>query len=100
MVKDVDTLYAVNDSTLRIELNQPFAPFLGLLTMKYCSVVPQEIIELGDFSSQPIGTGPFYLKVWADNEVMILRKNPLYFEVENGKQLFLSFSSFEVDIHP
>ncbi len=87
VVKDVDTLYAVNDSTLRIELNQPFAPFLGLLTMKYCSVVPQEIIELGEFSSQPIGTGPFYLKVWADNEVMILRKNPLYFEGENGKQL-------------
>jgi len=83
----VDTVYAVDSSTLRIQLKKPFAPFLGLLTMKYCSVVPKEIVERGDFSSHPIGTGPFYLKVWADNEVMILRKNPMYFEIENGKRL-------------
>ncbi len=41
----VDSFKAVNDSTFNIKLNQPFPAFLGLLTMKYCSVVPKEIVE-------------------------------------------------------
>src|SRR5690606_33803593 len=33
---------AVNDSVLRIELIHAFPPFLGILCMQYCSVVPSE----------------------------------------------------------
>ncbi len=33
---------AINDHSLLIELKQPFPAFLGLLTMRYCSVVPVE----------------------------------------------------------
>ena len=81
---------AVNDSILQIKLEQPFVPFLGLLTMAYCSVVPFEIIEqLGDqFGLTPIGTGPFQFKYWELNDRLILTKNKNYFETDNiGNQL-------------
>lgn len=73
---------AINDSTFQIQLNQPFPAFLGLLTMKYCSVVPKEIVAYygNDFRSHPIGTGPFIFKRWEENIKLVFRKNNDYFE--------------------
>ncbi|MCX8148023.1 ABC transporter substrate-binding protein [Thermaurantimonas aggregans] len=78
----VADIRVINDDSLLIRLREPFPPFLGILTMKYCSVVPREIERMPKdwLSKHPVGTGPFYLKVWDENEVMILRKNPYYFE--------------------
>jgi len=81
---------AVNDSTLKIHLKKRFPAFLGLLTMKYCSVVPREAIEhYGDeFGHHPVGTGPFQFKMWREGEKLIFRKNPRYFEHdERGHKL-------------
>lgn len=81
---------ATNDSTFTIKLKQAFPAFLGLLTMKYCSVVPKEITEYygADFRSNPIGTGPFKFKRWEENVKLVLRKNNNYFEKDsNGKTL-------------
>ncbi|KFD38385.1 ABC transporter substrate-binding protein [Schleiferia thermophila str. Yellowstone] len=86
----VDKIEAVTEDSLTITLKKPFPPFLGILTMKYCSIVPAEIGNKpsGWLSKNPVGTGPFYLKLWQDNEIMILRKNPRYFERDkNGQQL-------------
>jgi oligopeptide transport system substrate-binding protein len=79
---------ALNDSTLQIRIKRPFRPFLNLLTMKFFSVVPEEIVTyLGkDFSKYPIGTGPFRFKMWDDSKIVFL-KNPEYFETENGQRL-------------
>lgn len=73
---------ALDKYTLRIYLKEPFAPFLGLLTMKYCSVVPMELIEhYGyDFRKNPVGTGPFKFKTWNEGTKLVLVKNPKYFE--------------------
>ena len=81
---------AVDDNTLKIELTHPFNPFLGILSMKYLSVLPKELDDLPNntISTKPIGTGPFYVKAWMQNLKMVLRKNQLYFETnEKGKQL-------------
>ena len=86
----VDHFTAVNDTLFQIQLNQAFPAFLGLLTMKYCSVVPREIVEhyKSDFRSHPIGTGPFKFKRWEENLKLIFRKNDNYFESDsNGNQL-------------
>lgn len=83
------TFQAPNDSTFVLYLKKPFAPFLGILTMKYFSVVPHEIVEIygTDFRSRPVGTGPFKFKLWEEGVKLILVKNENYFEHENGNRL-------------
>ncbi len=81
---------ALNDSTFQIELTQFFPPFLGILAMKYCSVVPREAVEhFGkEFRSKPVGTGPFQMQLWEEGVKLVLRKNPQYFEYdEKGQRL-------------
>lgn len=90
VLKNVDSIYSVNDSILKIELTKEFKPFLGILSMKYCSVVPSEVVEnFGDeFGQNPIGTGPFLFKKWDQNIKLVLRKNDEYFEKDiTGKKL-------------
>lgn len=87
VMQNVKDISAPNDSVVKIELKNAFPGFLGLLSMKYCSVVPTEMKAL-DFRERPIGTGPFKFKRWEANEKLVFRKNNLYFEEDsNGKQL-------------
>ena len=87
-----DSLYAFeapNDSTFVITLKNPFPPFLSLLSMQYCSVVPKEaILEFGnDFRRHPVGAGPFILKLWKEGVKMVLIRNEHFFEHANGRPL-------------
>lgn len=76
---------AKNDTTFQIILKDAFSPFLGLLTMPYASVVPKEIVEHygQDFRKNPIGTGPFYFKMWKEGVKLVLLKNENYFEKDH-----------------
>ncbi|GAB1856553.1 ABC transporter substrate-binding protein [Flavobacteriaceae bacterium MHTCC 0001] len=90
VLNKVDDFRAVNDTIFEISLKQPFPAFIGLLTMKYCSVVPKEIVEHygTGFRSHPIGTGPFKFKRWEENIKLVFRRNELYFEKDkNGNTL-------------
>lgn len=90
VLNKVKDFKALNDTIFQIELKQPFPAFIGLLTMKYCSVVPHEVVEYygTEFRSHPIGTGPFMFKRWEENIKLVFRKNENYFEKdENGQQL-------------
>lgn len=90
VLNKVNHFKAINDTLFQITLKQPFPAFLGLLTMKYCSVVPQEIVDFygSDFRSHPIGTGPFKFKRWEENIKLVFRKNEHYFEKDaNGTPL-------------
>lgn len=80
---------ATNDTTLILRLSKPFAPFLSMLSHPYCSILsPEAEAKYGkDLRSHPVGTGPFFLKQWAEGEKMVLRRNPSYFEWENGQRL-------------
>ena len=73
---------APNDTTFVVTLKQPFAPFLGMLGMPYCSVVPHEAVEYygADFRQNPVGTGPFRFQKWKENVKLVLQRNPRYFE--------------------
>ena len=81
--------HAVDDTTFQVVLSKPFPPFLGILSMTYASVVPHEAVEYyGDnFRSHPVGTGPFKFQYWKENVKLVFRKNPDYFEFENGQRL-------------
>lgn len=81
---------APSDSQFVIHLRKPFKPFLGILTMKYFSVVPKEVVDFYQdrFKIHPIGTGPFRLKTWEQGTRLDLEKNPKYFRFdENGVRL-------------
>lgn len=82
VLQNVASIKAQNDSVFQIKLMKPFPAFLGLMTMKYASVVPKEVVAFygSDFRAHPIGTGPFQFKLWEENVKLVLRKNPLYFE--------------------
>ncbi len=90
VLSNVESYEALSDTVFSIKLNKPFPAFIGLLGMRYCSVVPHEITEFygSDFRSHPVGTGPFKFKRWQEGVKLVLRKNELYFEKDKqGRQL-------------
>ena len=87
---DPNWVEALDDYTLRIRLEQPFSPFLELLTVPYTFVVPLEAVEKygKDFRRNPVGTGPFAFKSWDEGESLIMLKNAKYHKTDlNGRQL-------------
>ncbi len=80
-VTDIAGIEIPDRYKVKIKLEQPFSPFLYLLTMTAAYVLPIEEVErLGDdFSSHPVGTGPFLLKEWRHNSEIILERNNHYF---------------------
>lgn len=88
-VSGKEAFRAPNDSTFVVQLDNPFPPFLNMLTAQYCSVVPFEVADHygKDFRSHPIGTGPFKFKYWKEGEILVLLKNENYWEIENGHRL-------------
>jgi peptide/nickel transport system substrate-binding protein len=90
VLNKVEDFKAIDTHTFQIQLKQPFPAFLGLLSMKYCSVVPKEIVTHygSEFRSHPIGTGPFKFKLWEENVKLVFRKNEFYFEKDaSGESL-------------
>ncbi len=89
-VDSVDPFTALNDSTFQLKLVKPFQPILGILSMQYCSIVPQEAVEKygSNFRSHPVGTGPFALVAWDEGQALVMKKNNNYFETDStGKHL-------------
>lgn len=89
-VESVSGLSAINDTTFQITLTEPFPPFIYMLTTPFCYIVPHEGVEKYgvDFSTTPVGAGPFQLADWKPNQSMLLKKNAHYFEQdESGTNL-------------
>ena len=88
VLKNVQSYKAIDGRQFQMTLKEPFPAFLGLLTMKYCSVVPKEVTSHygAEFRSNPIGTGPYKFKRWEENIKLIFRKNNRYFEFNSKGQ--------------
>lgn len=81
---------AIDDTTFVIYLKEPFQPFLAMLSMQYCSVVPHEVVEHygADFRSHPIGTGPFKFAFWYEDVALVFHRHERFWQRdENGVQL-------------
>lgn len=85
-VASVQPFVALDDSTFVLNLKRPFQPMLGILSMPYCSIIPQEVAEKWgkDFRNHPCGTGPFQLGYWDEGNVLMLYKNPHYWERDSS----------------
>lgn len=76
----VQSMAAVDDSTFRITLKAPNAPFLSNLAMNFAAAVsPTAARRHGtDYRRHPIGTGPFRFVEWREDERIVLERNDDY----------------------
>jgi len=80
----------VDDYTLTITLERPFAGFLFRLAMPFCAVFPQEALEKygEEMRDKAVGTGPFIIKKVLTDEGVYLSRNEKYWaKDEFGNQL-------------
>lgn len=78
----VSGIKVLGNYTIQFHLTAPDVPFLNVLAMPFADVVPHEWVKkVGNkgFAKDPVGTGPYRLKYWRQNENMLLVKNPTYF---------------------
>lgn len=81
---DLAGVKVIDDHTLEVRLEQPYAPFVGTTTN--ISIVPEHVLRSvpvrdhlrHPFSRRPIGTGPFEMVEWRANETMVFRAYEAY----------------------
>jgi len=85
-VDSLQPFKAINDSTFQLKLLRPYPPVLGILSMQYCSVIPEEAVEKygNDFRRHPVGSGPFKFIAWEEGQALVLKKNEHYFEKDSA----------------
>ncbi|MBR1851893.1 MAG: peptide ABC transporter substrate-binding protein [Lachnospiraceae bacterium] len=73
-------------NTLTVELESAEAYFPRMLAFSPYTPVNQEYVESqnGAFGTDVvIGSGPYYVDSWSHDDVVVLKKNPYYWDVEN-----------------
>jgi len=86
----VEGVRILNDSTVEIELDIPFGGFLKLLATPGGYIFPKEAVETygDDLRVKAVGTGPFTIRKVSEGDVVILQRNPNYWQFdEYGNQL-------------
>jgi oligopeptide transport system substrate-binding protein len=86
----VSGIVAIDDTTLQIQLIQPYAVFLARLGLIFTKVYPKEAVEKygSEMRLHCVGTGPFFIKKILDNQVVFLTKNKKYWAKDKyGNQL-------------
>jgi oligopeptide transport system substrate-binding protein len=96
---------ALDDRNLQFELVGPAPYFLSaLLHTAWFPVHPATILKFGRIDERDtkwtrpgnyVGTGPFLLKTWKENDVIQVVRNPLYWDAANVKLNGINFYSIE-----
>ena len=82
VVRDLDTMTALDDHTVRITFKQPAAHFLGSMAPRWTGMVPRDVVEkVGKdaFKSQPVGTGAFRFTEHVPFQRLVTERNADYF---------------------
>jgi len=79
---NVDSIEAVDDSTLKVTMSRPAADFLNPLGSNKQTIFPRELVEDGSIESKVIGTGPMILKEAIQGSSVKFDKNPDFWERE------------------
>lgn len=94
---DFEKSEAVDDYTYKMVLKHPYAPIISKLASSSAVIVPQKVVEeKGEdyLSTNPIGTGPYKLKEWAQGDRIELVKNEEYWQETKGvKNIVMRFIS-------
>ncbi|OPJ58403.1 ABC transporter substrate-binding protein [Clostridium oryzae] len=81
----VSGIKVLDDYTIKITLDKPFAPFIADLATPACSIYNRKATEaagskFGTSPSTTVGTGPFKIKSWKLNSQITLVPNKNYFK--------------------
>ncbi|WP_258535548.1 ABC transporter substrate-binding protein [Bacillus sp. 03113] len=70
----------LDEYTVKINLSKPSAPFLNNVSQSNLAIVsPTSAKKLGDqFSTNPVGSGPYKFVEWAENDQIVLERNEDY----------------------
>ncbi|MFD5120474.1 ABC transporter substrate-binding protein [Streptomyces sp. NPDC058385] len=76
----VDTVEAKGDDTVVFRLKYAYAPFAERTVLP---IAPEHIagkqdVNTGDFTTKPVGTGPYTLVKWSKGEKLTFKANPRY----------------------
>ena len=76
----IQDVQVVDDYTIQFMTEEPFSPLLINLAHYTAAMVPPAAREEWgeDFSQHVVGTGPYQLKEW-EGDVVVLERNPNYF---------------------
>jgi ABC-type transport system substrate-binding protein len=97
-VKEIKGFVVVNDSTFQINLVEPFAPFMSILTMPYGYVYPKEAVDFykENFGFHIVGTGPFKFIKWEIDKELVCEKNPNYWGTDDKGNKLPAIDGFTV----
>lgn len=78
----VETVEAIDETTVKFTLNSPYAPFLSNLAYPTGLLVsPAAVEEHGaEFGRNPSGTGAFKFAEWRSNEAVVIEANADYWD--------------------
>ncbi|MGM0421342.1 MAG: ABC transporter substrate-binding protein [Bacillota bacterium] len=81
LLEEVEEVEVVDDYTVKIVTGEPFAPLLSNLARYEVSMLNKEAVEAAgeDYSSQPVGTGPFVFEEHQYGDKVILSTFADYF---------------------
>ncbi|MDQ1006587.1 peptide/nickel transport system substrate-binding protein [Streptomyces sp. V4I23] len=76
----VEDVQAVGDDTVVFTLKYPYAPFAQRTVLP---IAPEHIagrqdVNTGEFTTKPVGTGPYVLTGWSKGEEISFKANPRY----------------------
>ncbi|MDR7318329.1 ABC transporter substrate-binding protein [Brevibacillus nitrificans] len=79
-MKFVDSVTVVDKNTVKVQMKEPFAPFLSILADRAGTMVsPAAVKQYGDqYLNHPVGTGPFAFVEQVKGDHVTLKKNENY----------------------
>jgi oligopeptide transport system substrate-binding protein len=78
--KEISGIEVIDDYTLRVTIDAPKAYFLSKLTYPTAFVLDGANAESGkSWWREPNGTGPFRLREWKQNQLLVLERSQIYY---------------------
>ena len=72
----LEGVQVLDNHTLQVTITDSYPYFLAKLTYPTSFVVDRANVEIGEnWTDRPNGTGPFKLKIWEKNELLVLERN-------------------------